>query len=232
MSNEIKKPESMVGASSTSVVAKTSSEAPAPAPTEVPTAAQITNLLLKMAKLEAKVEAKEVAPVPQQALKSTEIDWSKVNEDSVADLDFPIPVIEHEMPDYMTIHLKDNNYVAKWIHQLPSHLGTMLASGYEWITESDWDPNFPKVLGFNSEGHLTYEDVVGLKVHKSRYLGKLRRDFLKSTQIRGVAGMNKVKGLINNQIQNDPRLESAINRGAMSFYGEEATSGIEVHLGN
>jgi hypothetical protein len=136
------------------------------------------------------------------------------------------------MPDYMTIHLADSNYIAKWIHKMPSHLGTMIAEGYEWIKEEDWHPDHPKVLGFNSEGHLVYEDVIGLKVHKSRYFGKLRRDFLKATQIRGVAGMNKVKGAINNQIQNDPRLGDALSRGAMSFYGEEATSATEVHLGN
>jgi hypothetical protein len=199
----------------------------APEETKAPSGAELVELLQKVARLEAKVEAK---PAAQTESKPVEIDWSKVSESAVSDLNFPIPVIEHELPDYMTVHLSDNNYVAKWIHKMESHLGTMLASGYEFITPEDWDLNYPQVLKFNSEGHLTFEDVVACKVHKSRYFGKLRREQLKSMQIRGVAGYDKVKGALNNAVANIPGMESAINRGAMSFYGEKADSAVEVQI--
>jgi len=186
---------------------------------------QVMELLAKVTKLEAKVDAKAQAPVAPVV--EAPIDWTKISEHQVADLNFPIPVYEHELPDYMTVYLKDQNYVAKWVHRSAAHLGTMLASGYEYITASDWDPNKPMVLAFGSDGHLMYDDVVALKVHKQRYFGKLRREQLKSTQIRGISGYNKVKGQLNNAVANIPGMESAMNRGAMSFYGESAESAVE-----
>ena len=186
---------------------------------------QVLELLKDVAALKAKVEAKE--PKREAAKPQEPIDWTKINETHVADLNFPIPVYEHELPDYMTVYLSDNNYVAKWVHRSAAHLGTMLASGYEYITASDWDPTKPRVLAFNPDGHLIYDDVIALKVHKSRYFGKLRREQLKSTQIRGISGYNKVKGMVGNAIANIPGMASAMEKGAMSFYGESAESAVE-----
>ena len=198
---------------------------PAPVTTAAPNAQQLLELLATVAELKAKIEAqpKPIAPPDFAA----EIDWSKVSERDVANLNFYIPVVEHEMPDYMTIRLKDNNYIARWVHMLPAQLGMMLAAGYQYITTEDWDPNYPQVLQFNSEGHLTYSDVVGLKVHKSRYFGALRRQHQKSTQIGNVSGLAKVKGQVNQMIQNQRGMASAINRGALSFYDEAADSRVE-----
>lgn len=186
---------------------------------------QVLQLLSEVAALKAKVDSKE--PKREAAKPEEPIDWTKIEEKHVADLNFPIPVYEHELPDYMTVYLKDNNYVAKWVHRSAAHLGTMLSSGYEYISKSDWDPNKPQVLAFNAEGHLIYDDVVALKVTKQRYFGKLRREQLKSTQIRGVAGYNRVKGMLGNAINNIPGMASAMDKGAMSFYGESAESAVE-----
>jgi hypothetical protein len=39
-----------------------------------------------------------------------------------------------------------------------------------------------------------------------------------------IHGVNKVQGKLGNQVSNaNPRLESAIRRGAISFYEQEAT---------
>lgn len=198
-----------------------------PVVTTPQTDAQILELLEKVSKLESKVDSKLGTTASQKPLTADDIDWTKVTEAQVFDLSFPIPVIEHELPDYMNIHLRDQNNIARWVHHMPRHLGSQLASGYSYITKEDWDENFPLVLQFNTEGHLIYDDVVALKIDKRRYFSALRRTHVKSTQIGNIAGMHKVKGAMNQAIQNNPRMEAAIGRGAMAFYGEEATSGIE-----
>lgn len=215
----------------TAVSAGTAPKQPEPLVTAAPSTADVAKLLLEVARLQQKVDTRiPDVPLATKGVSAADIDWSKVTDKQIAELDFPIPVIEHELPDYMNVHLADNNYIAKWIHKLPSHLGTMKASGYDFITESDWDNNFPKVLAFNSEGHLAIEDVVACKIHKSRYFGKIKREAIKSMAIRGVAGYDKVKGQLNQSIANTPGMESAINRGAMAFYGEQAESNVEQHV--
>jgi hypothetical protein len=200
--------------------------ASAPAPAVGVSAEQVMELLKTVARLEAKVEPKSTKTL----VDATEIDWSKVTEAQVGDLNFPIPVYEHEIPEYLNVSLVSNEYVSKWVHTSTRRLGSKLAEGYTYVTKEDWDLSKPSILPFNSEGHMVYEDVVALKIHKSRYFGMLRREVLKSTQIRGVAGYNKVKGMVNQSIQNTPGMESAINRGAMAFYGENADSRVEVNI--
>jgi hypothetical protein len=209
---------------------KAPSEVPkvvAPEETKAPSGAELMELLQKVARLEAKVEAKPAAPAQTPA---PEIDWSRVTEREVADLNFPIPVIEHELPEYMTVYLKDNSYIAKWSHITQRRIGRLLAEGYEYVTPEDWDQNFPQILKFDSEGHLTFDDVVAVKIHKSRFYGKIRRENEKAMQIRGISGYDKVKGKLGQAIANIPGMESAINRGAMSFYGEKADSAVEVQI--
>lgn len=204
-----------------------SEEKVTPAKAEVPSPEKIMELLQRVQALEtAKVPEVKAAAAPPEV----KIDWSKVSERDVADLNFPIPVIEHELPEYMTIWLKDNSYIAKWCHTTQRRVGTLLAQGYEFIKSEDWDTNYPQILKFDAEGHLTFDDVVAVRIHKSRYYGKIKRERDKSMQIRGVAGYDKVKGIVNNSISNTPGMESAINRGALSFYGEKADSAIEVNL--
>lgn len=188
---------------------------------------ELLSLLAKVNELEKKVASKSEAPKIQI---DAPIDWSKVTEQQVADLNFPIPVIEHEIPEYMTVYLKDQNYIAKWSHISQRRLGMLLAEGYERVKEEDWDENYPHILAFNAEGYLVYDDVIALKIYKGRYFGKVRRETLKAMQLKNVAGYNKVKGMVNNSISNTPGMESAVNRGAMTFYDEGIESATELHM--
>ena len=188
---------------------------------------EILELLAKVNQLEKKVATKVEAPAPQA---DTPIDWTKITEQQVADLSFPIPVIEHEIPEYMTVYLRDQNYIAKWSHTSQRRLGMLLAEGYDYVKKEDWDENYPHILEFNAEGKLIYDDVVALKIHKSKYFGKVRRETLKATQLKNVAGYSKVKGTINNSISNISGMESAVKRGAMTFYDESVESATEVHM--
>ena len=209
---------------------KTNASAPAnaaPVATYPISEASVLKLLEQVAELKAKVETMPAAPVSSSPTSADEIDWTKVTEESVADLNYYIPVIEHELPSYMETHLADDNYVARWVNRSPKRLGPLMAQGYEYVTPEHWDKNFPLILSFNGEGHLVMDDVVLLRVHKSRYFSALRRTHLKSTQLGNVMGLDKVRGQVNQMVANNPRLEAAIKNRGMSFIDGNVESSIE-----
>jgi hypothetical protein len=223
-----KNPTISAVAVTTSTVSATGKEAVS---TSAPVPDQIMELLAKVSKLEAKVDLKEDAKKASSgALNNADaraIDWSKVTEKDIFEMDFPLEVIEQEVPEYMNVYLKDNNMVARWCHKSERHLGTRIAQGYDFVKESDWDENKPQILKFNSEGHLTCEDVVAMKISKMRYYSSLKRVQLKSTQLKNVNNFNKVKGALNQSMSNIRGMENAVNRGAMTFYDESVESRIE-----
>jgi hypothetical protein len=204
-----------------------------PVTTTAVSEARLVELLEQFQKLSAKVDAKVAAQPTATAVakteiaKAAEIDWSQVNENQVFDLSFQIPVIEHELPSYMEVHLKDQNYVARWCNRSPRRLGPLMASGYEFVTPEHWDESFPHILNFDGEGHLIMDDVVLLRVHKSRYFSALRRTHMKSSQLNNVMGWDKVRGQVNQMVANDPHLEAAMRNKGMSFVDGNVESNIE-----
>ena len=203
-----------------STPATTKTEVPAQAPAPV---IDISALAAQIIELQKKVNAqatKKEVVVEGKKKEVTEIDWTKVEEKDVFDLSVPIPAIEQEVPDYLNVHVQDKNYLTRWIHKLPERLGTCLVSGYSYVTAGDLDPRYPMALQPDSEGHYCYSDVVCLKILKSRYFAAIRRNYEKTM---AVHGKNSVHSKVGQQVANaNPKLESAIRRGAISFYDEEA----------
>jgi len=115
-----------------------------------------------------KTEAKEAA-------KPKEPDWSTLQEKDIYSQDVYIPVIEHEIPDYMNMMLKDTEYVPVWVSKDQRNLGRYIAEGYEFLKKEHVDPKFALPLLFNSEGLYIYQDVICLRVHKRILFGKRRR---------------------------------------------------------
>ncbi len=86
-----------------------------------------------------------------------------------------IPVIEHDIPDYMNIKLKDTEYEPVWASRDQRRLGQLLAKGYEFITPEMMADNFKVPLLFDSERHYVYSDVIAMRVHKRILYGKRRK---------------------------------------------------------
>ena len=189
---------------------------------------QIKQLLKEVSDLKAKVDAK-TGSQPQPAAvqsKPKEIDWTKITEVDIANLDIPIPVFEQQIPEYLTVHLKDKNYVARWVHTLPERLGVCLATGYSYISKEDLDLQYSHSLNFDESGHYKHGDVVCLKILKERYYGAIKRNYLKTMAIHGKA---QVRSRTMNEIEReDPRIADAIHRGAMTLYEPEDMKGMEV----
>ena len=174
---------------------------------------QLLQLLSTVQDLQKKVEAK---PKEQVAPEPAPIDWANIEEKDIFDMSLNIPAIDQEVPNYMDLHLKDPAFVGRWVHKMPERLGPMRAIGFDFITKEDWDGSFPLMLNWDSEGHLSYGDVVALKVPKSKYYPALKRNHQKTMAIHGAG---KVKTRIDNEVANSTLpLESAFRKGALSVY--------------
>lgn len=161
----------------------------------------------------------ERAPKPQVA---KEPDWSKISETEALDLNAPvyIPVIEHDVPIYMDLKLKDPEYEGVWVNKNQIRVAAKQAEGYEFIKPEHFASDFKVPLKFNSEGLYIYEDVVAMRVHKRILWGRRRKEIERSTnQLKD----DKAKELAKSRLQNtaidtDPALSMAFQAGKMSFY--------------
>lgn len=111
----------------------------------------------------------------EQAALPKEPDWSKLSEQDAYKKDVYIPVIEHDIPDYMNIKLADESYMPVWVSRDQRQLGAKQAEGYELIKPEMLAKDFKAPLKFDSEGLYIYADVIAMRVHKRLLFGKRRR---------------------------------------------------------
>ena len=128
-------------------------------------------------KLEAAVEAVLLKHQAErkEAAQPKEPNWAALTEQQAYANDVYIPTIDHELPDYMNIKLKDPEYEVVWASKDQRRLGQLLATGYEMLNKEHVHPSFKLPLIFDSEGMYTYIDVVAMRVHKRILYGKRRK---------------------------------------------------------
>ena len=119
----------------------------------------------------AKILAKRHAAAVEAA-KPKEPDWTKVTEKDYLNPAVYIPVIEHEVPAYMDMKLKDKEYEVVWGARDQRRYGQLIAMGYEPLRKEHVDPNFLAPLPFDSEGNYIYMDTIAMRVHKRILYGK------------------------------------------------------------
>ena len=107
-----------------------------------------------------------------EAAKPKEPDWAKITEKEAYGAGVYIPVIDHELPDYMNLKLKDTEYECVWASQDKRRLGMLLNTGYEYVKLEHIHPDFKLPLQFETDGLYKYMDVVALRVHKRILYGK------------------------------------------------------------
>ncbi len=110
-----------------------------------------------------------------EAAKPKEPDWATITEAEASNPAVYIPVIEHEIPEYMNIKLKDPEYAVVWASKDQRRIGQLQAEGYEFVKKEHMHPDFKIPLVFDSEGLYCYEDVIAMRVHKRILFGKRRR---------------------------------------------------------
>lgn len=108
------------------------------------------------------------------------LDFSKISEEDVFNLNIPIEIIEHQVPDYTKIVLKDPTYHPHWVQAHPARLGPMKAAGFTYITAEDLAEELEMALEEDENGHYRFIDLIAMKCSKSKYFGALRRNYIRS----------------------------------------------------
>lgn len=153
------------------------------------------------------------------AAQPKEPDWATVTERDIYSPGIYIPTIEHQLPDYMNMRLKDAEYEVVWASRDQRRLGQLAAEGYELLRPEHVDPNFKLPLLFDSEKMYTYMDVVAMRVHKRILYSKRRRTITQThEQIRRSA-----IGLPGNKNENAGQ-GTILNKG-MEIYQVESIVG-------
>lgn len=157
-------------------------------------------------------------------VKPVDPNWAELTEEEAFSDNPPyIPVIDHEIPSYMNVELKDLEYVVVWASRDQRRLGQLEAEGYEYLKPEHMRPGFKVPLKFTSEDLYIYHDVIAMRVHKKIRFGKLKRyQQISQNQLRPLMMQQKAaQDLHSNIIGNDPDLERAFSDGGMSFIQPE-----------
>lgn len=181
---------------------------------------QVAELKVAQANQE-KASNAQLAAKLDPAQKPKEIDWSKVKETEIFNMDIPVPTIEHSLATYLDVQLLDQNYVARWVHTKRHNLGPRIKLGWRFVAKEDLDPNFPHALDFDTSGHYSFDDVVCMMIPKSVYFGKLKQNFNRATTIQRKKEVKAPKGDIPG-ISDELPVQAALERGAMEFYEPSA----------
>lgn len=108
------------------------------------------------------------------------LDWAKIQEKDVFDLDVPIEPIGEDLPDYMKVELKDSNFVARWVQKMSRRLGPMKAMGYVYVTADEIEGELNLAIEPDENGVFRHDDVILMKIEKRRYYGLLRKNHMRA----------------------------------------------------
>ena len=110
-----------------------------------------------------------------EAAKPKEPDWATLTEADAYKPDVYIPMYDHDVPDYLNMKLKDQEYMCVWANKDQRRLGALLAEGYELLKPEHVSPEFRVPLRWSSEGTYEYADTICVRVHKRILLAKRRK---------------------------------------------------------
>ena len=149
--------------------------------------------------LNKKKQEREKAAAPKEP------DWAELSEADAYRPDVYIPVIDHDVPDYMNMKLKDQEYVCVWANKDQRRLGALLAEGYELLKKEHVHPDFQVPLMWSSEGAYEYADTICMRVHKRIILSKRRKAFeISMKQLSTVSKPPRSRFTPDDEIQLDP----------------------------
>lgn len=194
---------------------------PAPDVTTKALADAIANAGVPMSKLEEQIEAilNRKKAEHAEAMRPKEPDWKSLSENEAYAPDVYIPVIEHDIPDYMNIKLKDTEYEPVWASRDQRRVGQLQAEGYEFIKPEHMATDFKLPLLFNSEGMYVYQDVIAMRVHKRILFGKRRRALeISKNQLKRRGADATIKAKLAQLIEGDPSMERAFQKQGLSFF--------------
>ena len=129
---------------------------------------------------QAAAEATQKTKVPQTQYVT---DFSNLQEKDIFDLRVQIEAISHEIPEFLTVKLKDPNYSPRWIQTNSRRLGQALAEGWHYVIHDDLGEELKVEISGDASGHYIYADVVLMKIQKSKLYSRIRANFLRSLAV-------------------------------------------------
>jgi hypothetical protein len=152
------------------------------------------------------------------AIERKPIDWNKIQEKDIFDLNVNIDTINHDMPDYMLIVPKDSNYVLRWVHKLPRRLGPMKAKGFQFARPEDIEGELNIALEVDENGQIRFDDVLLMKIEKRLYYGMLRANHKRAVEM---VDQKKAHELAQERVLTDIR---SGNTGTKGVEAEQVSS--------
>lgn len=178
------------------------------------------NIRLRLLEINREIEKLKQAKNGVKLAPSSEkrvIDYSKLKESDVFDLDVPIEAIVHDLPDSTLINLRDPIYIGRWVNINPMNMGKRKAAGFTFVTKEDLsDGTLMMDLEEDENGHYRYNDVVAMKIQKERYFGALRANHL-----RAMAVVNRKKAQEVGKRVAQAELEKGVDPDTNLSYGRD-----------
>jgi hypothetical protein len=159
-------------------------------------------------------------------VKPAPLDFTKLTESDVFDLDIPIEAVDHSVPEYLIVNLKDKNYVARWVHKAPRRLGPMKANGWTFITKEDLEDETIIEFAMDENGLYRYDDVIAMKCQKQKYFGQLRKNHERAlAQVNPKLLHQKAKNAVEGALKQAPAggkqgksYQDYVNAGQLEVY--------------
>lgn len=160
------------------------------------------DLLVAFAKrVQEHIQTEAVSAAPKKAKLEYVTDFATMREQSVFDLNIPIQAIDHQIPEYLDIKLRDPNFAPRWIQTSSKRLGTAISQGWAYITKEDLEEHLHVEIEPDSSGHYVYIDTVAMKIPKQKLYSQLRANYLRAIQITQQSKLHeKMKATIENEI--------------------------------
>jgi hypothetical protein len=185
-------------------------------------------LFQRIQELEKSLKAMEqqrvnLIPGPPPPVKRTALDYSKLDEKDIFNLDIPIEVIDHDMPDYVKVELKDTSYVARWVNKNPRRLGPMKARGWDFVKPEDLATKLKIDLNVDENNQFRFDDVILMKCEKARYFGMLRANHERALlQVNAKEAHKVAKTRVQNDLATTPdgagTYQKYTNEGKLEVY--------------
>lgn len=107
-------------------------------------------------------------------------DFENLQESSIFDVNVPIQAIDHQIPEFLNIKLKDSNFSPRWVQTSSKNLGQKRAQGWQYITKEDLEEELKVEIEADAQGHFIYIDAVAMKIPKKKLYTQLRSNYLRA----------------------------------------------------
>jgi len=154
-------------------------------------------------------------------VKEGDINFNDMTEAAAYDLDIPIVAKPFSNEDSLDVSLKDTSYVARWVNVNPMRLGSMRSRGFTFVVEADLAKPLNIEIEVDAQGHYRCNDVVLMRIEKSRYYGALRAAHLRAISAVSATGAHKAATGVANQFmekETGGEYVDYANRGKVRFY--------------